>query len=590
MRRFAVFLFLFVFKYCSAQLPLNFQSYAIRLSVSKDQRFVLTTKAGEVGTAAGLYETWQRSDPKGQDLFGPTLEGSCFFNKDTGFIYGFIGNEKATRYNYIYLSTNGGQEWVTTDFGQSGWVDDACAGDNGEAWLSVSGSGIAYTKDYGFHWEKIDIPEKKQRFGSIFFNANHHGVIASLWNVIAYTTDNGGHWKYLPTPLDQNKYNKTNRNSRPEFSRVAIFNNYILVKQEDFVFYTPTDSINWTALPAYTDFFTDGDNTSLFFKTTQNKFVRSDENFHSLYSLETEIDAYDARCRNGDLFVATASGIVQVKPDNSIVKVPFQTKGSESIDPYGFGYSTRGFYGVKDNKVFLQKDYKGVWAYQFTLPFDVSGKSLSVWDNTILYQKGDSVYYFSFSGKLLRAASQQKMVEEFCEAGISQIVFNRGSRGCFHYFEDVLTYSRKGAGFGYAVERNTGNKHEEQLAENDDEISGPAVHDFLQKVPAFFQAIQMSSIKDLGFTEEDYEQCKKDIRQFRQFIEKGKPAKRGRGEEKTSFHFERNNLDFDRLLNLVDSVKFIDTARLNSILFHLSEMWSTTTDFTGFTLINNRNE
>lgn len=582
----------FIFNTAYAQLPLNFQSYAIKLSVSKDQNFVLVTRAGEVGITNGLYDTWQRVDPNKKNVLSPLLDGSCFFNKDTGFVYGFISDEKLNKYNLIYHTSNGGQSWTKLDFGQDGWVDNACSLDNGEAWLSVAGSGIAYSSDYGFHWNKINIPEKKQRFTSIFFNADHQGIIASLWNLMAYTTDNGTNWKYLPTPLDQKKYNKTNRSSRPEFSRIALFENYIIAKQEDFVFYTAIDSTNWTLLPDYNDFFTDGDNTALFFKTNKNTFVRSDSNFRPLYTFKNDLSAYDARCKNGNLFIITASGIVQLKPDDSIVKASFQTTGSESIDPYNFGYVATGFIGVKDNKVFLQKGYKGSWSYQFTFPFEVDSKNLSSRNNNIMYQKDDSIFYFSFSGQLLKSVSRRRMVEDFCKAGISQIKFNRGSRGCFHSYEDILTYSRKNNEFGFAVERNTGSKHGEQLPANEDEISFAAVNNFLKKIPAFFETFQMSSVRDLGFTEADYQQCKKDILEFKRLVElpEAKSKRKRDYREIAAFHFERNNLDFDRLLNLVDSVRYIDTARLNTILLNLSEMWSTTTDFTGFTLVNNNNE
>jgi len=592
MRLIAVILQLFVFCAAYSQLPLNFQSYAIKLSVSKDQRFVLTTKAGEVGTADGLYNNWERIDPRSKELFGPTLEGSYFYNKDTGFVYGFIRNEKSNDYNFIYHTTNGGRNWKMLDFEQSGWIDDACALDNGEAWLSVAGSGIAYSSDYGFHWNKIDIPEKKQRFASVFFNAAHQGIIGSLWNLLAYTSDNGKNWKYLPTPLDQKKYNKTNKDSRPEFSKVALFGNRILAKQENLVFYTDIDSTNWIPLPQYVDFFTDGDNTALFFKTTKNKFIRSDSAFHVLYALESEFGAYDARCKNGNLFILTTSGIVQLKPDNNIINASFRTAGSESINPYSFGFVPNGFLGVKDNKVFLQKDYNGSWTYQFSFPFNVENKGLSVWNNSVLYQKDDSLFYFSLSGKLIRSVAKGQMVQDFCKAGINQISFSRGSSGCFHSFRDVLTYSKKPDGFGSPIEQNVGGKHSEQLPEAEDEISVTAVNDFLKEIPAFFQSYQMSSIKDLGFTENDYQQCKKDILAFKQSLEDpGKASRKKNNNEKTSaFHFAENNLDFDRLLNLVDSIKHIDAGRLNTILGSLSEVWSTTTNSTSFTLVNNKGE
>jgi hypothetical protein len=155
-----------------------------------------------------------------------------------------------------------------------------------------------------------------------------------------------------------------------------------------------------------------------------------------------------------------------------------------------------------------------------------------------------------------------------------------------------LTYSKKPDGFGSPIEQNVGGKHSEQLPEAEDEISVTAVNDFLKEMPAFFQSYQMSSIEDLGFTENDYQQCKKDILAFKQSLEDpGKaPKKKNNNGKTTAFHFAENNLDFDRLLNLVDSIKHIDAGRLNSILGSLSEVWSTTTNSTSFTLVNNKGE
>jgi hypothetical protein len=127
----------------SAPLPLNFNSYAIKLSVAKDESLVMVTRAGEVGLTNSIKSEWHRSKSLSENQFlGPTLDNTNFFNKDTGFVSGFISG-KNSKYNIIYHTTNGGSSWKEINFGQDGWVDDAVNLDNGEAWLSVAGSGIA---------------------------------------------------------------------------------------------------------------------------------------------------------------------------------------------------------------------------------------------------------------------------------------------------------------------------------------------------------------------------------------------------------------------------------------------------------------
>src|SRR5262245_37363357 len=128
-------------------LPLNFSSYAIKLGVSKDENLTLTTRMGEIGVTSSINDSWHRADfLKERTSSGVTLDQSIFFNKDKGFVSGFISS-KSGKYDIIYHTTNGGLKWNAINFGEDGWVDDATNLDNGEAWLSVGGRGIVYTAD-----------------------------------------------------------------------------------------------------------------------------------------------------------------------------------------------------------------------------------------------------------------------------------------------------------------------------------------------------------------------------------------------------------------------------------------------------------
>ena len=336
----------------SSPLPLDFQSYAITISVSGDESISMTTRAGEIGLLSSLNDSWRKPAVKekgSKPVYGLTIDQSNFFNRDTGFISGFFSN--GSGYNIIYHTTDGGISWNPVNFGQSGWVDDAIHLDNGEAWLSVAGSGIAYTNDFGFNWHHLQIPDKKQRFSNIFFNSVKEGLAGSLWNMLAYTTNNGKQWKILPTPLDQAKYRKTNQESRPEFSRVAIYKNYFLVKQEELVFYTVKDSINWILLKDYTDFFTDQSSHSIFFKKGNHVFGIGADDF----SLQNEKNIpdiiYDAYCKNGKLFAAGKNELYTLNAKGNLEAYAYKFPDSEKIYPVVFGYGNTGSIGILDDKI-----------------------------------------------------------------------------------------------------------------------------------------------------------------------------------------------------------------------------------------------
>ncbi|MFT3677762.1 MAG: hypothetical protein QM781_17855 [Chitinophagaceae bacterium] len=90
----------------------------------------------------------------------------------------------------------------------------------------------------------------------------------------------------------------------------------------------------------------------------------------------------------------------------------------------------------------------------------------------------------------------------------------------------------------------------------------------------------------MGFTLQDYAQCREDIRAFQSSLQQS-----GKKKMETAFSFPRNNLDFDRLLALVDSVKTIEPALLWTLLIKINNgLWSTTTNWKKLELVNDKNE
>jgi hypothetical protein len=380
--------------------------------------------------------------------------------------------------------------------------------------------------------------------------------------------------------LDQQKYSKTNRESRPEFNRVAIFKNYFIATQENLVFYSHRDSINWVWLPKYSDFYTDPQNSALFFKTNKGGYVRSDSNFTPVYVFEDLSGGYDAKCKNGNLFIVCNNKMIQVTAGNEVVSTPFSIAGK--VKPMQVGYAVDYAVGLLENKVYRQDDLEDAWDYMFTLPFSPGKGTLSVMGGKLLvYDRGDdSLFHFSLQGKLIKAFSKTAMLTSFSEAGIKKLIFSQGSRGCYHNYSDQIVYSNMGREFGNAVETNHNTQPESHMPPNEETIEADAVAAFAGKLTLLFDPAPRTTISDLAFTEDDYEQCRNDIRVFKASLQKAK------GKE-TSFTFHQNNIDFDRLLRLVDSIKYIDVEDLYKSLTNLTGLWSTTTDWKKMELINN---
>lgn len=566
---------------------LQLASSAYKLHVTKNENFFVATRAGEVASSKSINSYWHKIDPVKTDVDNTSkglFDNVNFFNSDTGFVSGFIYNTSDEKYDIIYKTKDGGKTWKSVNFGQSGWVDDAVNLDNGEAWLSVAGSGIAYTPDFGNTWKAFKIPEIRQRFAAIYFNLDHEGIIGSLWDMIAVTNDNCENWKLIPTPLDQKKYKKTNVESRPEINKVAFFKTYILCLQEGMVFYSRRDSINWTLLPGYVSFYTDAENSALYFLNNKNYFVKSREDFNPIF-ISSPIDVWtSSECKNANLFIFCGNRIIEFGKNNSIFSSFLYTNQRSEIKPTEFGAGASGAYGRIGNKIFLLRHFTGEWKYVNTLPFETDSGQLSLLnDNTIVFLRNDdSVFYFNMLKNKLTRKSKSSIIQSFCKAGIKKIIFEKGSSGCFHSYADKLVYEFNDGSFQMKDPISSGTNHKSLLPENNDEIESSDVDKFIKQLPQIIY--QNSTIETLGFTEKEYERCRHDIKEFQKSVEEQKRKK------KLSFQFPRNNIDFPRLISMVDSIKEIDSVTLNKYLLGLNEMWSTTANWTKFTLLNNNDE
>lgn len=564
---------------------LKFESSAFSMGVNNHEQILVATRGGEVAFTDSVKGFWRKGNvnPGSSTLSGPLLDNVCFFNADTAFVSGFISNKN--KYNIIYHTVNGGKNWKPIDFGMDGWVDDAAFLDNGEAWLSVSGSGIAYTKDYGFSWSSLSIPYPKERFAKIYFNNKREGIIGSLWNVMAYTTDNCKNWTNIPTPLSQKKYKKTNPEGRPQIDRVAIFKDYLLVCQEDLVFYSKRDTVNWVFMPGYTDFYTDGENKALFFKTSNGGFIKCDDHLQPVSSYKN-IGGATAVCKHGSLFILNYTKLTKINANDRIIESPLYTNRVADIEPDIFQYSNNGIVGSIGNKIYKQKEYKGKWTYAYTLPFAVDSGSLSMKDTgTILFSRNDdSLFYYSIADAKVERRSKDEVIKSFCAKEIKTIVFSKGSQGCFHYNSDEAVYELEGGSFALSQKTNPGTGQTAYLKGNPDEIDQQAVAKFVKKIPAIYKT--PATINDLAFTQKEYDECKRNILAYKTFLESGPDRKKAMAKKKEGgFTFPVNNLDFNKLIALVDSVKTVDQSLLNRYLAS-SEMWSTTSLWTSIVLKN----
>ncbi|MBS1663802.1 MAG: hypothetical protein JST68_22345 [Bacteroidetes bacterium] len=568
-----------------------FNSYSASLSITPDRRVCLLTKAGEVAIPAEKANTWNLVSPKDYTLSGPIFENINFFNRDTGFVSGFIYEGKQV-YDVYYRTTDGGKKWEMRRFPDAGWADKAVHLDNGEAWVVIAGSGhIDYSNDYGVSWQRINTPEPKQRFTSLFFNKSGEGFIGSLWDYLSYTNDNGQTWRNVPTPLDQRAYEKTDINARPEIDRTAIFKDYLIVKQNGLLFFTRKDSIRWRPLLGYRDFIADN-NTNALFLIDKKTVFKVDDDLQPIATYPIDGDLSTGSFNAGLLAFWDGRQLATIDEKGVVSKTPLYTDevSEKVIKPWSVGYWENGEeIGYLNGKLYVKKNFDDKnWEYLTTLPFKAGQDSLWMIGKDSLLLKGrlDTLTYYDLKTKRLTVTTEANSIRTFCQQKISKVVFETGSQGCFHYYKDYVIYKRNDEGvFEFEKNGTKGMDHKGGLYGYPDEISGGKVESFVQGFPAALN--ELPSIKAMTFTPADYEKARKDIREFQQRIKQNKTS---RGIEEKGFWMNENNLDFNRLLSLPDSVARLDSMRVDKLLDNMSPNFSTTTNWTAINLISEQGE
>jgi len=555
---------------------INFRSFSSSLCLTPAHGAYFATRMGEVAVPAGQPGVWQHANPeKGTGYLGkPLLDNINFFNKDTGFVSGFIQDSNRI-YNIYYYTTDGGRRWSKRRFADAGWADMVVHLNNGKAWASISGSGhIDYSPDYGMTWQQLNVPHANQRYAAIFFDNRNEGLIGSLWNALDYTSDNGKTWLDIPTPLAQHAYNKTDINNRPEFNRVAIFQSYLIVEQEGLVFASPKDSIHWKSLP-YDGFIADNNTGTLFF-TSKNTVTRVGSDLSPLVTYP--VNGGRGMYNNGQLAMWDGNLLTTINDDGAIASTRLYSDEAEVLNPAFIGFdSAEGFIGCNGNTIYTQRN-EGAWKQKAKLPFSVEGRSLKMTgkDTLLVTGAGDSLLYYSFiTGQSIRTTGSA-LIARFCSGPVQKVVFEIGSQGCFHFYNDRVIYERDGDQFVLADNESSGSAHKEKLSDCPDDLPAAIVDSFVRHLPAALSA--KPTISTIGITAKDIDRCRKAIWAFRDYVKTGKP---NRNTEEKGFRLNENNIDFDRLLSSLDSVMSMRPSTVDSLLYNMSNMWSTTSNWTG---------
>lgn len=527
-------------------------------------------KAGNTYYTKGIGQLWNIGpfgslNPYSAD-YGNTFERINFFSEDTLMISGFIQNDR--KQDFVYWSADHGKTWEKKVFGQSSWIDAAYINNNGKAWMSGSSQLIYYTDDKGKTWksfEKIDSTEDL-RFSTIHFAKDEKtGLFGPFSNALYRTQNNCQNWEKLPTPLTQGKYKPLTEN-RPEIHKIRIFGNFYIINQQGNIFITPSDHIEWKALPDVIDFeISERENLYIIKKDLSVELF--DNFFSKIWQSEQKLNDYPIAIgvKNENLFVTTESNLYKINPNEFITSEILIDQPIE--EPYlKVGFQKEG-YGVLYNDILKFDPKSRQWYRWMTLDFPIL--NAIVFNDNLVVSKHDLKKYFIVDTHTKSIRDFELPKNLWGDNEISEFYFENRSSGCFHSSNRQRTYKRKGSEFKIDTKKSSSKflTHTKKI------INENVINELVKTVED--SRFEQISLADLNISE-------KDILKFKKIVDdKSKEPKYSDTDFldfDTPYTFHGKNTDFEFYKKAADSLSFLTTKDIDNAFWQVSGIMSTSVD------------
>lgn len=228
-------------------------------------------------------------------------------------------------------------------------------------------------------------------------------------------------------------------------------------------------------------------------------------------------------------------------------------------------------FGVSENTVYASRltaegsGPRAPWKYFVTLPFAIKDPYRLSYlpPDQLLYQASDdSLCYYHSKTKTIEVTSFPAMLARLKTNDITSITFRRGSSGCFHHYEQEIIYTLQSDDYQLKEQTSHGSEHGPALHASTRKIDGAAVRAFADHIIHFYP--KRATVNDLGLSAADLATCKKNIWDFQRRKQKGE-AEYFRDVD-TTFSIREENVDFDRLVTLVDRIAIMDSLTLETAL------------------------
>ena len=436
-------------------------------SVAPDGSIWICTMCGEVYKADSIGASW-RTLMKKKDVWSDIhLECVVPFDRNTAVTMGFK--------KYLLRTSTGDTVWERIPYkslkGQE-WFHPGWRGAGGRMWTGSQDGLLLFSADSGrtFTALRDTAFERKQGIDDIYMLSADSGWIAGHGNRIYSTTDNWRTVRRWATPLDQKLYTVTNPHDQYWVNRVRTWNatdrertntfrqNHLLVHEAYWSFITPMgEKLHWQRTPfnLQPDFEVDTaaghlwardsmDHVAVFFSPQRWK----------TFDLQAE---QIAGIHQGRAYCLTEWGIVAIDTAGRMDICGFYTEEmtlqeyfDEKMSIYGkyaaeylptFSHGGR-LWRTDGTSIYLQ-DVLG-W-YRVAKPLGVREMHPDPdREDRVVILRGDGMNYSVDTAGHIEPYTYSQPLARFLESGLKSVGIQTYEGGCFHFDEQLITYTRKG--------------------------------------------------------------------------------------------------------------------------------------------------
>ena len=439
---------------------------ANHVGISSSGSVWMVTRCGEVYNADSIGTSWHLHSAKAEGAFNnePTMGRVAPFGGHTAVVAGFLPDEDVHSYNFVMRTTDGGHTWDTVQFGRGmHWIDGFCYHSDGRLWMGSNNGILTFSADSGrtFTVLRDSAFEIKLGIDDIYMLTADSGWIAGHGNRIYSTHDNWHTWRRWSTPLDQGLYKVTNPHNQYWVTRVRPWRGSLLAVQAGMSFITPLgDSLQWqpTGQPLV-DFEVDTVTGNLWAINDSGQLLYI-ESLERQRVVRERLLSLERICGiiGGRVYLNTASGVVRIAPDGRADTCGLFTEDKTIEDVFAETIAELGEYAnlylptiISHGGCLWRHDGKSIYLqdaigwYRIAKPLGIREMNPDPdREDRVIILRSDGMNYSVDTAGHIEPYTYSQPLARFLESGLKSVGIQTYKGGCFHFDEQLITYTRKG--------------------------------------------------------------------------------------------------------------------------------------------------